>query len=116
MFLKLALGGNSVQRFAGLRNENKQRVRKYHRIAVTIFAGVVHFHRDARKRFNHVLARESRMPAGSTSQNPDVLETLPRVFAEGYIFQMHAVRIERETSKDRVFDGDGLLVNFFEHE
>src|SRR5262247_64978 len=56
------------------------------------------------------------MPAGAASKDTNVLEALPNLLAECNVLQMNPVMIERESSKDRVLDRDGLLINFFEHE
>ena len=75
----LPLGSNGVRRFTGLRDEDEERVRKNNRIAISIFAGVIHFDRQARHRFDHVFPGERRMPARAASKNSNVLEPFPLI-------------------------------------
>src|SRR5438094_7003555 len=56
------------------------------------------------------------MPTRAAGENANVFEALPYVIAEFDVFEVDGIRVERKSSKYRVLDGDGLLVNLLEHE
>src|SRR2546425_7490318 len=112
----LALGEHGVGRFAGLSNEDKKRVRRDDRIAVSIFTRIVHFDRQASQRFDHVLSRDGGMPARPAGKNSDISETLPLVVAESDILEVDSISIERKSAENGIADGRRLLVDFLEHE
>src|SRR5262245_40746423 len=113
---KLSLRGDRVQRLAGLSNKDEEGVREYHRISIPILTRIINFDGNASHRFDHVFSSRRSMPARTASKDTNVLEALPNIIAECNVFQMNPITLERESSKDRVLDRDGLLINFFEHE
>ncbi len=72
--LGLALAGDGVRRFAGLGDQQGQRLRIHQRIAVAEFRGVMHFHRHARQVLDHHLSRQARVARGPGGDNADFLE------------------------------------------
>ena len=67
-----ALRGDGVGGLAGLRNHQRDRVRIDDGIAVAPFAGVVHFDRNARQRFDHELAGQPGVPTGAAGDDVDL--------------------------------------------
>ena len=74
LLLGLALRGQRVGGFAGLRNHHRQRVLADDGIAVAELAAVIHFHRDARQLLDHELAGQRGVPAGAAGDDPHLAE------------------------------------------
>ena len=60
----------------GLRYHNRENVGRNDGIAITEFAAVIHFDRDARQLFDHEFARQRRVPARAAGDDFDLAERL----------------------------------------
>src|SRR5215472_489800 len=114
--LGLALGGNGIGGFAGLRNHQRDRVRIDNRIAIAPFAGIVDFDGHTGKRLNHKLARQSGVPAGSAGDDVDLFCRAEFGFRDIHLIEKDVARGLGDSAQRRVADGARLLVNLFEHE
>ena len=114
--LRLALAGDGVRRFAGLGDQQGQRLRIHQRVAVAEFRGVMHFHRHARQALDHHFSRQARMARGPGGDNPDFLERAEILLADFHFIQENLAGLGRDSSQRGVAHGARLLVNFLQRE
>src|SRR4030095_9564431 len=99
-----------------LGNEDEQTVRQENGIAIPELARVIHFHRDARQRLDHVLADKGGVPTRPESQNGDLLKALPLLVGESNLIETDTVGILRQPAENRVADCGRLFIDFLQHE
>ena len=111
-----ALRGERVRSFAGLGNEQAQRVAIGNGIAIAVFAGVVDVDRKTRQPLDHVLAGECSMPAGTAGGNVDAGCCGQLLVVDFHLAQVDLARVERDATQRGVANGPRLLPDFLEHE
>ena len=112
----LALGGQGVGGFAGLGDEQAQRVAVGNGIAIAVFAGVVDVDRQAREPLDHVLAGQRRVPAGAAGGDVDAGGVGEFLVADLHLAQEDLAGVERDAAQGGVANGARLLPDFLEHE
>ena len=111
-----ALGGDGVGGFAGLRDQQRDGVRRDDGIAITPLAGVVHFDGDAGQAFDHELAGLSGMPTGAAGGDVDLFGGAEFGLGDLHLVEEDLTGVLRNAAERGVADGAGLLVDFLEHE
>ncbi len=105
-----------VSRLARLGDGDEQVARAHKGAPVPELGGDIHFHGNAGKLFDHILARQTRMPRRAAGHNEDLLHRQELVRGNADLFQVDRSRFLRDPSADRVHDGPGLLMDLFQHE
>ena len=112
----LALGGDGVGGFAGLRDQQGDGVGANDGIAIAPFAGVIDFHRDAGEALDHELAGLSGVPTGAASDDVDFFRGAEFGLADFHLVEKDVAGVLRDAAEGGVAHGARLLVNFLEHE
>ena len=112
----LALRGQRVGGFAGLRDEQAQRIGAGDGIAIAIFAGVVHIDGQARQALDHVFAGERGVPTGAAGGNVDACGAGQLLVGDLHFAQEDVAGVERNAAQRGVGNGARLLPDFLEHE
>src|SRR5262249_44915059 len=107
---------NRIGRFTGLCDQNRNCVRTNNWIAVTPLARIIHFYRNTCQTFDHELASQTRVPAGTASRDVDFLAGFKFSFGNFHLIEENVTGVLRDASQCRVTHGARLLINFFEHE
>ena len=94
----LALGGDSIGGFAGLRNHESDRIFSDNRIAIAPFAGVIDLDRNAGEALDHEFAGLSSMPTGATSHDVDFFRGAEFGLADLHFVEEDVAGIERNAS------------------
>src|SRR5437868_951839 len=114
--LGFPLRGDGIRGLAGLSDQQGESIRAGDGIAVAIFAGVIHFHGNAREPLNHELARERGVPAGSTSRDIDFVCLAEILLADLHLFEEDLSGVLGDASQSGIAYGARLLIDFLEHE
>src|SRR5262249_417790 len=85
------------------------------RIAITVLAGKIHFHRQAGHAFQHELAYHSGMAARSTRCNGDPGERPYLLIGKPEAGELHTAS-SVDVIPDQAPEHFGLLVNLLQHE
>ena len=88
--LGFALCRQRIGGLARLRNHHSQRVFAHQRIAVTEFAAVIDLDRNSRQAFDHELAGQSGVPAGSARHDAHLAEFLELLGGDIHLVQEDA--------------------------
>ena len=112
----LALGGERVGGFAGLRDEQAEGVAIGNGIAIAVFAGVVDVDGHAREALDHVFAGERGMPAGAAGGDVDAGGAGEFVVVDFHFAEEDVAGVERDAAEGGVANGARLLPDFLEHE
>ena len=91
---RLAHRGDGVGRFARLRDEDVEIVRASQRIAVAIFAGIVHLDRQLGEALDHELGSESCVPTGAAGGDGYVLKFAKVVLGDVHLVEKDLAGIE----------------------
>ena len=94
----LALGGNGVGGFSGLRDHERDGLRADDGIAVAPFAGVIDLDRDAGEAFDHELAGLCGVPTGAAGHDVDLLRGAEFGFADLHFVEEDVASVERNAS------------------
>ncbi len=116
LFLCLPQRGQRVGGLPRLRQHDRQRVFRDDRIPVTVLGAVVHVDREARQRFNQVLAHEPCVPRRAAGENHDAFDVAQHGVGDGDFLEEHLAAFNRRPAKHRLFNRDRLLEDLLEHE
>ena len=87
-----------------------------HRITVTKFGSILHFHRYAAETFNQMLSNQSGMPgssAGNDNKPLGIQQLFPMIDHSG---KYHIVCFHIDTSTHTIMNTIGLFENLFQHK
>ena len=116
LWLCFALGRDRVRGFAGLRNQQRDRVGIDDRIAIAPLAGVIDFHGYAGEGFDHEFTGQPGMPTGAAGGDIDFLQRLEFGFADLHFVEKDFSGVLRDAAQRGIADGARLLINLLEHE
>ncbi len=112
----MALRGQRIGGFAGLRDHHGQRVFEDDRIAITELAPIVDLDRNARQFLDHELAGQSRVPTGAASDNLHLPEAGEFGRLNVHFIEKDAPGLLPHAAHHGVAYGARLLEDFLEHE
>ena len=113
---RLALRGQRVRRFAGLRDDHGERVLGDDRIAIAELAAVIHFHRKARQPLDHELAGQPGVPAGAAGDDADLANARELGRRDVHLVEEDAAGLLPDAPQRGVAHGARLLEDLLEHE
>ena len=105
-----------IRRLATLRNRNHHILTVYHRITVTEFRSILHFHRNAAKTFYQMFSDKRRMPGSTARHDDETFGYQQAVFVINHCGKHHICTFYIDTSAHTVMNAIGLLKNLFQHE
>ena len=105
-----------VSRLTRLGHRNEQVILADEGATVSELGRDIHLHGNAGQFFDHVLARQTRVPRCAARNDEDLLHRLKLLLGNTDLLKMDGSRLLGDPSADRVHDGPGLLMDLFQHE
>ncbi len=112
----LALRGEGVGGFAGLGDEQAERVAVGDGVAIAVLAGIIDIDGQAGEALDHVFAGLRGVPTGAAGGDVDAGGGGQLLVGDLHLAQVHFAGIKRDASQRGVGNGARLLPDFLEHE